>query len=68
MGLTTTASSARFYRAFCATVAVSETVQSNIFTTHIIPDEEDAFFSTKGPCQATVVRRRGTGKGPAKGR
>ena len=37
-----TASCARSYRAYCTTVTVSETVQPNIFTMHIIPDEEDA--------------------------
>ena len=41
VGLTTTASGARSFRAFCATVNVPETRQTNIFTTHIIPDEED---------------------------
>ena len=41
VGLTTTASGARSYRAFCATVTISETVQPNIFTMHIIPDKED---------------------------
>ena len=39
--LTTTASSACSFRAFCATIEKPETRQTNIFTTHIIPDDED---------------------------
>ena len=38
VGLTTTASGARSFRAFCATLDQHETKQTNIFTTHIIPD------------------------------
>ena len=41
MGMTTTASGARTFRAFHATISTPETRQPNIFTTHIIPDEED---------------------------
>ena len=41
VGLTMTASGTRSFRAFCATVAIPETVQPNIFTMHIIPDEDD---------------------------
>ena len=41
MGLTTTASGARSFRAYCATVNVPETVHPNIFSTHIIPKEDD---------------------------
>ena len=36
-----TASGARSFCAFCTTVAIPETMQPNIFTTHIIPDNED---------------------------
>ena len=36
-----TASGAWSFRAFCATVTAPETKHTNIFTTHIIPDEED---------------------------
>ena len=39
--MTTTASGARTFRAFHATITTPETRQPNIFTTHIIPDEED---------------------------
>ena len=41
VGLTMTASGARSYRAFCATIDAEETKQTNIFTTHVIPDDED---------------------------
>ena len=52
MGLTTTASSAQSYCAYCPTVTVSETVQPNIFTMYIIPDEEDAeSFQPRDPVE-----------------
>ena len=52
VGLTTTASGARSFCAFCATVTVPETRQTNIFTTHIIPDEEDdKSFQPKDPIE-----------------
>ena len=41
VGLTTTASGERSFRAFCATVTVPKTKQTNIFTTHIIPDDQE---------------------------
>ena len=41
VGLTTTASGARSFHAFCATINVPETRQTNIFTTHVIPDEDE---------------------------
>ena len=41
MGLTTTAAGTRSYRTFCATIDTEETKESNIFTTHMIPDDED---------------------------
>ena len=41
VGLTTTAPGARNFRSFCATVTTPETKQTNIFTTHVIPDDED---------------------------
>ena len=41
VGLTTTASGVWSFRAFCATVLIPETKQTNIFTTQIIPDEGD---------------------------
>ena len=47
VGPTTTAAGARSFRAFCATIKVPETVQPNIFTTHIIPDEDDESFQPK---------------------
>ena len=48
MGLTTTASGARSFRAFCATVTIPETNQTNIL--HVIPDEENnKSFQPKDP-------------------
>ena len=47
VGLTTTAAVARSFRAFCANIKVPETVQPNIFTTHIIADEDDESFQPK---------------------
>ena len=41
VGLTTTAPGARSFRAFCASIDAEETNQTNIFTTHVIPDDED---------------------------
>ena len=41
MGLTTTASGAQSHQAFCATLDMPETRQTNIFMTHIIPDDDD---------------------------
>ena len=52
VGLTTTASGARSFRAFCATVNSTQTKEMNIFTTHVIPDEEgDASFQPKDPVE-----------------
>ena len=52
VGLTTTASGARSYRVFCATLDRHETKQTNIFTTHIIPnDEDDESFQPKDPVE-----------------
>ena len=48
VGLTTTASGAWSFCAFCATITVPETIQPNIFTMHIIPDEDnDESFQPK---------------------
>ena len=41
VGLTTTASGARSYHAFCTSVDAEEMNQTNIFMTHVIPDDED---------------------------
>ena len=55
VGLTTTASGARSFRAFCATVNVPETKQANIFTTHVIPDDEDdESFQPKHPVEKST--------------
>ena len=50
VGLTTTAPGARSFRAFCATIEQPETKQENIFTMHVIPDDEDdESFQPKDP-------------------
>ena len=55
MGLTTTAPGARSFRAFCATMEKPETNQTNIFTTHIIPsDEDDESFQPRNPVEPPV--------------
>ena len=41
VGLTTTATGARSFRAFCGTLDKPETRQTNIFATHSIPDDDD---------------------------
>ena len=51
VGLTTTAAGARSFRAFCANIMVPETVQPNIFTTHVIPDEDDDSFQPQDPIE-----------------
>ena len=51
VGLTTTAPGARSFRAFCATFQRPETKQENIFTTHIIPDDDDKSFQPKDPVE-----------------
>ena len=40
VGLTTTAAGAHSFRTFCATIKAPETIQLNIFTTHVIPDDD----------------------------
>ena len=44
VGLTTTAAGTKTYRAFCATLNAQETHETNIFTTHVIPDDDDESF------------------------
>ena len=52
VGLSTMASVARSFRAFCATLDKPETRQTNIFTTHIIPDDDDNdSFQPKDPVE-----------------
>ena len=52
VGLTMTASGTRSFCAFCPTVTVPKTRQTNIFMTHIIPDEEDSkSFQPKDPIE-----------------
>ena len=50
VGLTTTAAGTRSYCAFCASINEEETKETNIFTTHVIPaDEDDESFQPKDP-------------------
>ena len=49
VGLTTTAPGTRSYRAYCATIDTQETEETNIFTTHVIPDDDDESFQPKDP-------------------
>ena len=57
MGLTTTASGARSFRAFCATLDMPNTRQTNIFTMHVIPDESDEdSFQPKGPVEPPLPK------------
>ena len=52
VGLTTTASGDQSFHAFCATATTPETKEMNIFTTHVIPDEEDdESFQPKDPVE-----------------
>ena len=52
MGLTTTASGARSYRAYCASINAAGTKQPNIFTMHVIPDDEDTdSFQPRDPVE-----------------
>ena len=52
VGLTMTASGTGSFRAFCATVNHQETKEMNIFTTHVIPEEEDdESFQPKDPVE-----------------
>ena len=52
MGMTTTASGAHSFRAFCTTIEKTETRQTNIFTRHIIlDDEDDESFQPKYPVE-----------------
>ena len=56
VGLTTTAAGARSFRAFCATIKDQETLQPNIFTTHVIPDDDgeseaNASFQPQDPIE-----------------
>ena len=55
VGLTMTASGTRSFRACCATVNSPETKEMNIFTTHVIPDEEDKeSFQPKDPVEPAM--------------
>ena len=61
VGLTTTASGARSFRAFCVTLDRHETKQTNIYTTHIIPnDEDDESFQPKDPVEPPQATEENT--------
>ena len=50
VGLTTTASGTQSFCPFCTTGNIPETVHTNIFTTHVIPDkDDDESFQPKNP-------------------
>ena len=52
VGLTTTASGAQSYRAFCASIDKEETMQANIFMMHVILDDEDeGSFQPRDPVE-----------------
>ena len=52
VGLTTTASGAHSFCTFCTTIGMPETKQTNIFSTHTIPDDEDnESFEPKDPVE-----------------
>ena len=51
VGLTTTARGARAFRAFCGTLERPETRQNNIFTPHIIPEDDEESFQPKDPVE-----------------
>ena len=62
MGLTTTAPGTRSFCAFCATMERPETNQTNIFTMHIIPsDEDDESFQPNDPVEPTVESQQPMG-------
>ena len=53
VGLSMTASGIQSFCAFCTTVTTQETIQPNIFSTHIIPDKDvDEYFQPKDPVQS----------------
>ena len=53
VGLTMTASGTQSFCAFCTAVTTQETIQPNIFSTHIIPDkDDDEYFQPKDPVQS----------------
>ena len=63
VGLTTTASGARFFRSFCVTLDQQETKQTNIYTTHIIPDDDDdESFQPKDPVEPPQATGDNTGE------
>ena len=50
-----TAAGTRSYRAFCASIDAEETNETNIFTTHMIPnDEDDESFQPSDPVAPTA--------------
>ena len=49
VGLTTTAAGTRSYRAYCTTIDTQETKETNIFTTHVIPKDDEESFQPTDP-------------------
>ena len=73
VGLTTTAGGTRSYRAYCATIDTQETKETNIFTTHVIPDDDDESFQPSDPVappaqdEEPVASAEQSHEGPAQG-
>ena len=57
MGLTTTVAGTRAYRAYCASINEEETKETNIFTTHVIPDDgDDESFQPSDPVAPQLMQ------------
>ena len=63
VGLTTTAAGTRTYRAFCTTINTQETQETNIFTTHMIPDDDEESFQPIDPVAPPPPPPPRTGRG-----
>ena len=62
-----TAFGAQSYHAFCTAVTVPKTIQPNIFTTHVIPDEDDnESFQPKDPVKPHAQEEDNQEKGQPK--
>ena len=73
VGLTTTAAGTRTYHAFCATINTQETQETNIFTTHVIPDDDEESFQPSDPVappaqdEEAVASPEQSNEGPVQG-
>ena len=64
VGLTTTAAGTRSYCAYCATIDTPETEEANIFTTHVIPNDDEESFQPKDPVALTEFQSKRTLSNP----